>query len=337
MTRDLSTNYLGLKLRNPLIASSSPLTGELDVLRRLEANGVAAVVLPSLFEEQIDLPAFKAKHPEAFQPHVAGHALTAFHQMSQYNHGPKALVELLTQAKSRLSIPVMASLNGTTTGAWLRHAQLLEEAGADALEMNMYSVICDPQVTAAQIEDQYVDLVAEVCGKVKIPVAVKIGPYYTALSNLAHRFAQAGAKGMVMFNRFMQPDVNVDAMRVWPHLTLSTPDELRPALRWIAILRGQLDISLAATGGVHYVDGLIKALVAGADVAMIASVLYRNGIDVIPTLLKEFECWLDAGEYHSVAQLKGCLSQINAPDPSVFERANYMRAMTEFVSGNGNH
>lgn len=330
MNADLTTKYLGLKLRNPLIVSSCPLTAELDVLRRLEACGAAAAVFPSLFEEQISHDSAAAL---PFSSDTFGESLGYFREMSHYNRGPERYLRRLEEAKKAVSIPVIASLNGASQGGWIGYAKLLEQAGADALEMNIYSVVSDPQLTAEQVESRYINLVASVREEISMPLAVKVSPFFTAFANMAQRLTVAGADGLVLFNRFLQPDIDVNSLKVSPHLALSHEDELRLPLRWVAILRGQISASLAATGGIHSADAVLKMLLAGADAVMIASILYQNGIDYLRTILNDLTLWLDASDFDSIEQLQGILSQKNCPDATVFERANYTKAVASYANG----
>jgi dihydroorotate dehydrogenase (fumarate) len=327
---DLRTTYLGLELASPLVASASPLTGNLESLRALEEAGAAAVVLPSLFEEQIEhdelmIDAVLERGTESF-----GEALSYFPEMDDYNTGPQSYVEHVAAAKAALSIPVIASINGVTPGGWVRYAELLQQAGADAIELNVYAVETDPYVSAASVEDRTLRLVSKVHGALTVPLAVKVGPYYTALANTATRLAESGAAGVVLFNRFLQPDLDLETMTVKPELRLSSHDEMRLPLRWIAILRGRVPLSLAATGGIQSSDDVVKLLLAGADTVMIASALLREG----PGLLRELEdglsAWLTEREYDSVEQMKGSMSQESCGDPRAFERAHYVRALVNY-------
>lgn len=333
MTVDLTSKYLGLTLRNPLIISACPLTGEIDVLRRLEEAGAAAAVMPSLFEEQIEHKVAEAVAAHPFSTDSFGESLAYFRELSHYNRGPDRYLRQVEAAKKAVAMPIIGSLNGTSEGGWVRYAKLIEEAGADALEMNIYSVVADPDVTAEQIESRYIELVSAVKGTISIPLAVKVSPYFTAFANMAQRLMAAGADGLVMFNRFLQPDIDIDTLKVSPHLTLSHPDEIRLPLRWISILRGRMTGSLAATGGVHFADGAIKLILAGADAVQVASTLYRRGVDCLTTLIEEVAFWLESSEFHSVEQMKGVLCQKRCPNPTVFERANYMKAVTSFANG----
>ncbi|OHB73732.1 MAG: dihydroorotate dehydrogenase, partial [Planctomycetes bacterium RBG_13_63_9] len=271
MSVDLRTNYLGLPLQNPLVVSACPMTRQLDTLRRLEHSGAAAAVLPSLFQEQIEHEEVAASEAQDFGTESFPEALTYFPEPEAYHTGPHRYLDYIAEAKKAVSIPVIASLNGATNGGWSRYAKLMQDAGADALELNVYYIVTDPETTGAEVESQYVDLVAAVKQTVSIPLAVKIGPNFSATANMARRLAEAGADGLVLFNRYVQPDFDLDNLKISPELVLSTPDELRSRLRWIAILYGRVSASLAATGGIHDAQGLLKALLAGADVGMVAS------------------------------------------------------------------
>jgi dihydroorotate dehydrogenase (fumarate) len=329
MSPDLSSTYLGLRLKSPLVASASPLTGNLAMLRRLEDAGAAAVVLPSLFEEQIE-------HDETMVDLVLergtqsfGEALTYFPEMDDYNTGPQSYVEHVAAAKEALSIPVIASINGVTPGGWVGYAELLEQAGADAIELNVYSVETGRQASAGSVEERTLRLVGQVHDALTVPLAVKIGPYYTALPHVAAQLADAGAAGLVLFNRFLQPDIDLESMTVRPELHLSSNDEMRLPLRWIAILRG-VPLGLAATSGVQTSEDVVKLLLAGADVVMLASALLRQGPELLHELTEGLCAWLSEREYSSVEQLKGSMSQETCGDPHAFERSQYVRAIVDY-------
>jgi dihydroorotate dehydrogenase (fumarate) len=326
---DLNTSYLGLELRNPVVASASPLTGRIDDLVRIEHSGAGAVVLPSLFEEQIEQEAMLMDvmggfdlGPEAIGGHVP--------QVEHLTGGPDQYLSLVEEAVEALHIPVIASLNGTTPGGWTSFAELVQDAGAHALELNIYDVAADPDVTCAELEDQYVRLVSSVRSIVEIPLAVKLGPHFSSMANLARKFEDAGADGLVLFNRFYQPDIDLDDLTVAPNLTLSNSGELRFLLRWIAILRGQLSCSLAATTGVHTSEDVVKALLAGADVAMMTSALLANGPTHVQTVLDETTIWFESRGYESLNQARGSLSQRAVPNPSAFERSNYAKTLASY-------
>ncbi len=331
MSADLRSRYLGLALRNPIVAAASPLTGTLDGLQRLQDAGVAAVVLPSLFEEQIEHEQMATHNLMLSGAELSPEARGFFPEMQNYNTGPEHYLKLIAQAKHSLSVPVIASLNGYTPGGWTQIAKQFEQAGADAIELNVYFLATDPNDNSAAVEQRYLDLVGAVSSMVSIPVAVKVSPYFSAMANMAARLAAAGAAGLVLFNRFLQPDILLDELEVAPRLVLSTPDELRLALRWIAILRGRVAASLAATGGAHSAEDALKLLLAGAVCVVLASSLLRHGPAHVGTLLRGVETWLNEREYASVEQMKGSLSQQACPDPAAFERNNYMKALTSYT------
>jgi dihydroorotate dehydrogenase (fumarate) len=329
---DLGTRYLGLPLRTPLVASSSPLTGTLDGLRRLEDAGAAAVVLPSLFEEDLTQEALAVHGVLEAGTGTFAEALDYMPDLASYDAGPDRYLGLLAAAKRALGIPVLASLNGTTPGGWIEHARSIQEAGADALELNLYQVAADPTHSSADLERRDLELVSALRQELRIPLAVKLSPYFTALAHFASLLAAQGADGLVLFNRFYQPDFDLETLEVAPHLRLSASQELLLPLRWIAILRGRVALSLAATSGVHTPEDVLKVLLAGADAAMLASALLERG----PALLSELEGaiarWMDEREYESVEQLKGSMSQGASPDPEAFERSNYRRTLRSYSS-----
>ncbi|MBK7459200.1 MAG: dihydroorotate dehydrogenase-like protein [Betaproteobacteria bacterium] len=332
MSVDLGTRYLGLPLKHPIVASASPLTGSIDSLKRLQDAGVAAVVLPSLFEEQIEHEEMATHNLMMYGAELSPEAHGFFPEMQNYPTGPDRYLKLIQEAKHALSVPVIASLNGHTPGGWTNIARQFQDAGADAIELNVYFLAASVDDTSAEVEQRYVDLVASVTQQVGIPVAVKVAPYFSAMANMAARLHQAGAAGLVLFNRFLQPDITLDELEVAPHLVLSTSDELRLALRWIAILRGRVGASLAATGGAHTPEDVLKLLLAGADCVMLASSLLTRGPGHVEALVRGVQDWLSDREYSSVAQMKGSLSQQACPDPDAFERANYMRALQSYTS-----
>jgi dihydroorotate dehydrogenase (fumarate) len=314
---DLRTRYLGLELPSPMVASSSPLTGSLDGLRRLEAAGAGAVVLPSLFEEDL-APEDRegSARPGGDRGDQAG-----------YGAGPGAYLALVEQAKEALSIPVIASLNGVSRGGWVGYASRLEEAGADALELNVYYVSSRPGLSGSDVEWHYLDVVRAVRRATGIPLAVKLSPYFSSMANMAGQLVEAGANGLVLFNRFYQPDLDIEAMEVRPALELSTSTELRLPLRWIAILHRRHRVSLAASTGVHTTEDVLKVLLAGAEVAMMTSALLRNGPDHLRPLEVGLRDWMDRHGYDTVDQLRGRLSQRSIPNPATFERANYIKTL----------
>ncbi|MBL8343662.1 MAG: dihydroorotate dehydrogenase-like protein [Rubrivivax sp.] len=328
---DLRTRYLGLELRNPVVASASPLTASVESLRRLEDAGVGAVVLPSLFEEQIEHEEMAAHHLMLYGSEVSPEARGFFPEVQHQGTAIDKHLKLIADAKAALDVPVIASLNGYTPGGWTGYARQFEAAGADAIELNVYFLATDPADTSESVEQRYVDLVAAVCRDVQRPVAVKVAPYFSAFAHMAQRLVDTGAAGLVLFNRFVQPDIMLDELEVAPHLVLSTSDELRLALRWIAILHGHVKASLAATGGAHTADDVLKLLLAGADCVMVASSLLHKGPGHVRTLLDGVVRWMHEREYESVRQLTGSLSQRACPDPAAFERANYMKALKSYT------
>lgn len=333
MSVDLTTTYLGLKLRNPVVVAPSPLSAQLYTLHRLEEAGAAAAVLPSLFEEQIEVEGL-APHTPAPPDTCSATELFPYREMLDYNAGPDACLRHLEVAKKSLSIPVIGSLNGTSPGGWVRFARLIQDAGADALELNAYFMPTGHEQSGQSVDDHYVELVAAVRSKVSIPLSVKIGPFFSSLPEMAQRLVAAGANGLTLFNRFLQPDIDLDTLEVTPNLVLSSRDELRLPLRRIAILRGQTKASLAATSGIHFADDLLKLILAGADVGMVASALIRNGPDHLRTMLPEIEYWLERKHFASIEQIKGSLSQHRVANPGAFERLNYMRAISSLTSEN---
>jgi dihydroorotate dehydrogenase (fumarate) len=324
---DLSTTYLGLKLRSPLVASASPLSRDLEGVCRLEEAGASAVVLYSLFEEQlrqeeVDLDYHLNAGTESF-----AESLTYFPQASEFQTGPEGYLNHIRKAKAATSIPIIASLNGSTLGGWTKFAGEIERAGADALECNIYYIPTDPTLAAEDIEKTYLDILQAVKRTVTIPVAVKLSPFFSNMANMAHRLDEAGANGLVLFNRFYQPDIDLEELAIRPNVLLSTPQALRLPLTWIGILFGRVKASLAATGGVHGAEDVIKLLMVGANVTMMCSSLMRHGINHLRHVERELRDWMEGHEYESVAQMQGSMSQVRCPDPGAFERAQYMRAV----------
>lgn len=332
---DLTTTYLGLTLKNPLVPSSSPLSRDLDNLRRMEDAGAAAVVLYSLFEEQITQEMHTLNEHLMQGTESFAEALDYFPDAPEYRSGPDAYLEHLRRAKEAIEIPVIASLNGVSTGGWVRYAKDLEQAGADALELNIYYLPTDLSMGSAEVEQLYLDALTDVKTAVSIPVAMKLNPYFSAMANMAKRLSDGGADGLVLFNRFYQPDLDLENLEVTPNLKLSSSVELRLPLRWIAILYGRLQSDLALTTGVHTVMDVLKGLAAGADVVMLASELLQNGINRLQVLRMGMEAWLVENEYESLDQLRGSLSQINVEEPAAFERANYMRVLSSYAPDYG--
>ena len=327
---DLTTQYLGLKLRNPLVPAACPLCDDIDNLKRMEDAGAAAVVLPSLFEEQLRQD--RAELNERLEQGTESYAeaLTYFPEPEEYRVGPETYLEHIQQAKAAVGIPVIASLNGSTLGGWTDYAQQIQQAGADALELNIYAIPTDPDLPAAAIEDIYVQIVQAVKAQVTMPVTVKLSPFFTNFAHVAKRLDEAGADGLVLFNRFYQPDIDLEELEVVPNILLSTPMAMRLPLRWVAILYGRIQADLAASSGVHRATDAVKMIMAGASVATMASALLRHGIKHLTAVETELKQWMEEHEYESVAQMRGSMSQRNCPDPSSFERAQYMKALATF-------
>jgi dihydroorotate dehydrogenase (fumarate) len=328
---DLTTTYLGWSLKNPLIVSASPLSEDLDNLRRMEDSGAAAVVLHSLFEEQIHLESQDLSRQLERGTESFAEALTYFPDMADYNFGPEGYLEHIRQAKAALDIPVIASLNGASVGGWTRYAREIQEAGADALELNIYSLPTDPKLSGTQVETMYVNLVRQVKNSLRIPLAVKLGPFFTAFANFAAQLDQAGADALVLFNRFYQPDFDIEQLEVTPTLVLSSPYELLLRLHWVAILHGRVRPDLAVTGGVHSAADVLKAMMAGAKVAMMTSALLKHGIEYLAKVRADLVHWMMEHGYESIRQMQGSMSQRSVADPSAFERANYMKVLRGYA------
>jgi dihydroorotate dehydrogenase (fumarate) len=328
---DQSTTYLGLALKNPLVVSASPLSKSVDTVRRLEETGAAAVVMYSLFEEEITHESFELDHYLDAGAHSYAESMSYFPDLETYSIGPERYLEHVRQLKAAVDIPIIGSLNGVSSGGWVEYAQRIEAAGADALELNIYYLPARTDLTATELENEYVDLIHDVCAEVNAPVAVKLSPYFTALPNFARRCVEAGASGLVLFNRFYQPDFDLEALCVTPNLQLSASEELRLRLRWIAILYGRVLADFAATGGVHTGEDAIKAVMAGANVAMMASELLAHGCERVAGALAEIDAWMREHEYESLTQMRGCMSQRAIADPGAFERANYMKTLGSYT------
>jgi dihydroorotate dehydrogenase (fumarate) len=330
---DLRTTYLGLDLRTPLGVSASPLSEEIDHIRRMEDAGAAAVVLYSLFEEQISRETLELHHHLTTGTESFAEALTYFPEPGEFRLGPDGYLEHIRRARAAVDIPVIASLNGSSAGGWTDHARLIEQAGASALELNIYNIPTDDQLTGAAVEQNCLDILERVRAAVAIPVAVKLSPYFSNMANMARRFDAAGADGLVLFNRFYQPDINLENLEVQPHIILSAPMALRLPLRWIAILYGRVRASLAGTSGIHTAQDVLKMVMAGAAVTQLCSTLYRHGIEYLATIEREMVDWMTTNEYESLGQMRGSMSQINCPDPTQFERAQYIRSLHSFKAG----
>lgn len=327
---DLTTTYLGLQLKNPLVASPSPLTEKVENVKRMEEAGIAAIVMYSLFEEQIIHESLELDHFLNRGTETYAESLTYFPDIGRYSLAPDKYLERLEKNKRAVNIPMMGSLNGVSTGGWIEYARKIQDAGADALELNIYYLPTDLNLTSAEMEDNYLKLVSDVRAKVSIPLAVKLAPYFTALPNFANRLVEAGANGLVLFNRFYQPDFDLENLEVAPNLVLSNSNELRLPLRWIAILHGKVKADLALTSGVHNGEDAIKAMMAGANVAMTTSALLKRGTSAISQILTGMEEWMTEHEYTSITQMRGSMSQGAVAEPSSFERANYMKVLNSY-------
>jgi dihydroorotate dehydrogenase (fumarate) len=330
---NLKTTYLGLNLRTPLVVSASPLSESLDSIRRLEDAGASAIVLYSLFEEQIRYERYELHQQTTQGTESYPEALSYFPDPHELSVGPEAYLQHIARAKQAVMVPIIASLNGSTPGGWTSFAKQIQQAGADALELNLYAVPTDMKLVGADLEQQFIDVLKAVKAEVTVPVAVKLSPFFTNFANMAKRFDENGANGLVLFNRFYQPDIELESLEVAPHVFYSTPMAMRLPLRWIAILYDRLGASLAATSGIHRGTDALKMLMAGADVTMLCSVLMRHGIDRLRVIEEEMMNWMREHEYESVQQLKGSLSHKNCPDSTAFERAQYMRAVGVHMTG----
>jgi dihydroorotate dehydrogenase (fumarate) len=327
---DLTTTYLGLKLRSPLIASASPLSETVDGIKRLEDGGASAVVMFSLFEEQLRQEQLSLNHFLTYGTESHHEAQSYFPEPKEFRADSRGYLDLIRQAKASVSIPIIGSLNGTTPGKWVKFAKEIEDSGADALELNLYNVPTDLNMPGSQVEQNDLDVVEAVCSSIIIPVAVKLSPYFSNMANIAKRFDEAGASALVLFNRFYQPDIDLETLEVRPHILLSTPEAQRLPMRWIAILYGHIGTDLAATGGIHTGQDVAKMLLAGATVTMMASALLRRGSYYLRTVESELRAWMIEYDYESVTQLRGALSQRYAEDPAAYERAQYMKGLSHF-------
>ena len=330
-TIDLSTTYLGLKLKNPLVVSASPMCQDMGNVRRMEDSGAAAVVLHSLFEEQIDLESDELDRFLTESSERGQESPTHFPELTKAVAGPEHYLKHLEACKKAVKIPVIASLNGSTKGGWLRYAKEMEQAGADALELNIYRIPVDADISGEEVERQYVELVQAVKDAVRIPVAVKLGPYFSSLANMAKKLDAAGADALVLFNRFYQPDYDLEELEVVPNLILSNSHELLLRLHWIAVLYGQVKSDLALTGGVHSATDVVKSMMAGAKVAMMTSALLKRGITFLDTIATELLVWMGEHEYDSIKQMQGSMSRNAVPQPAAFERANYMKVLSSYA------
>jgi dihydroorotate dehydrogenase (fumarate) len=327
---DLSAQYLGLKLKNPLIASASPLSERVETVKQMEQAGIGAVVMYSLFEEQIIHESLELDHYLNYGTESFAEALTYLPDTGRYSLGPEKYVDHVKRLKDAVTIPVIGSLNGVSSGGWVQYAKRIEEAGADALELNIYYLPFDPSLTSAGLEENYIQLVKDVRREIKIPLAVKVSPFLTGVANVLKQFADAGADGLVLFNRFYQPDIDLEKMEITPSLVLSTSSELRMPLRWVALLYGQIKADFAITSGVHTSEDVIKSMMAGASAAMMASGLLKNGIKRIPEILSGMQLWMETNEYESIAQMKGSMSAQAVRQPGSLRRSNYIKVLNSF-------
>ena len=327
---NLTTNYLGMNLKNPIVASSSPLSHTVDSIRRLEDAGIAAVVMYSLFEEQIGFDSYYIDYHLTQGIDSYAESMSYFPDMQSYNVGPDEYLNLIRRAKETADIPIIGSLNGASVGGWTDYATLIEDAGADALELNIYYLPTNTNVSGLEVETLYLDILSSVRKAVNIPVAVKISPFFSSIPNMTSRLSDAGADGLVLFNRFYQPDFDLETLEVVPRLVLSNSNDLRLPLRWVAILYGSLTADLAITSGIHCSHDVIKSLMAGARVTMMASELLQNGVRRVGQVLNELATWMNEHEYESVMQMIGAMSQKHCAEPAAFERANYMKVLDSF-------
>ena len=330
-TIDLSTTYLGLKLRNPLVASSSPMCGDVGNVRRMEDSGAAAIVLQSLFEEQIESESDELDRDIDRASEVGAESVSHFPELGHRVMGPETYLSHIVKCKQAVKIPVIASLNGSSPGGWLSYAKQMEQAGADALELNIYHIPVSADVTGEQVEQQYIELVKAVKAAVHIPVAVKLGPYFSSMANMARKLDATGVDGMVLFNRFYQPDYDLEALEVVPNLILSNSHELLLRLHWVAVLYGSVKADMALTGGVHCATDVVKSMMAGAKVAMMTSALLKRGISYLDTIATELLVWMGEHEYDSIKQMQGSMSRNAVPQPQAFERANYLKVLSSYA------
>lgn len=328
---DLTTTYLGLTLRSPLVVgAAAPLTEDITQIKRMEDAGAAAVVLHSFFEEQLRQEQLELHHHLTYATESFAEALTYFPEPQIFHLGSEEYLNHIRQAKEMVNIPIIASLNGSTLGGWTHYAKQIEQAGADAVELNIYYLPTDMDITGAQVEQNYIDILRAVKSEVNIPVAIKLSPFFSNMANMAKRLTDAGANGLVLFNRFYQPDIDIEVLEVQPNVLLSTPQAMRLPLRWIAILYGRIATDLAATSGIHKAPDVLKMLMAGANITMLVSVLLRHGIEHLSEIERGMRQWMEEHEYESVQQLRGSMSQRNCPDSSAFERVQYMKAIQSY-------
>ena len=329
---DLSTTYLGLKLKNPLVVSASPLSYSIDNFKRLEDAGVSAIVNHSLFEEQITHEYLEMNHYLNLGAESSAESLSYVPTYFSFNLDSEEHLSHLYKAKKAVSIPIIGSLNATSDGGWVTYAKQMQQTGIDALELNVYYLAADAAIDGRNVEQMYLDILEGIKANVSIPVAVKLSPYFSALANMAKRLEESGANGLVLFNRFYQPDIDLENLNVVPNVLLSTPQDMRLPLRWIAMLYGKVNTSLAASDGIHTAEDVIKMVMAGADITMLCSVLLKNGTKQVGTILTGIEEWMNSHEYESIVQMRGSMSQKSCANPQAFERANYMKVLQSFSS-----
>lgn len=327
---DLSTNYMGLKLKNPIVPSASPLMYEVSSIKALEDAGASAVVLHSLFEEQITHEALELNYLTTQGSESYAEAVTYFPEPEVYHLGPDEYLNHIRMVKDAVEIPVIASLNGVTAGGWLEYAKRIEEAGADGLELNIYFIPTNPHQTGVEVEQLYIDILKIVKKEIKIPIAVKLSPFFSSIANMAHTLDQNGANALVLFNRFYQPDIDLETLDVVPNIFLSTPQAMRLPLRWIAILYGRIKADIAATSGIHNAEDVLKMLMVGSSVTMMCSALLKNGASHISKVLEDMQKWMEEHEYESVRQMIGSMSHKSVREPAAFERANYMKVLNSY-------
>jgi dihydroorotate dehydrogenase (fumarate) len=332
MIMDLTTTYMGMKLKHPIVASSSPLSGNVSSIKRLEDAGAAAVVMFSLFEEQLKHESAALEHLMTAGTESFAESLSYLPEVDDYTVGPDTYLDLLRRASEAVDIPLIGSLNGITNTGWIEYAQLMQQAGAKGIELNIYYIPADLTTNGREVEERYIKIVKAVKESVTVPVAVKLSPFFSAIGSMAKALDHVGVDALVLFNRFYQPDFDLDKLEVAPNLNLSTPDEIRLPLLWIAVLYGKLQCSLGATRGVHTPIEVVKYLMAGADAVMTTSALLKNGVDYLTTLRDGLQTWMEVNHYQSVAQMKGSMSQQNVADPTSFERANYIKTLESYKS-----
>jgi dihydroorotate dehydrogenase (fumarate) len=328
---DLSTRYLGMNLRTPLVPSASPLSEEIDNIKLMEDSGASAVVLHSLFEEQLRLERYELHHHLSYSTNSFAEALTFFPEPSEFHVGPEIYLDHILKAKQAVDIPIIASLNGISVEGLIDFSEKIEDAGADALELNLYYIPTDMTLAAEQVENTYLNILKSIKAKIDIPIALKLSPFFSNIAYAAKKFDEAGVDALVLFNRFYQPDIDLETLEVRPNIILSTPHALRLPLTWIAILYGRIRADIAATSGIHTAHDVIKMLMVGANITMLCSTLLRNGIEEITVIERGLLEWMEENEYESVRQMRGSMSQINCEDPSAFERSQYMRGLLTYL------